>query len=192
MKPRPELSADYVRSLLDYNPDTGEFRWEERPVSHFKGGQKNSAEAVCRMWNTQNAGKPAGVLDSYGYRLITIDSRPYKAHRLAILIMTGQSPVSGIDHKDGRPGNNRWGNLREATPSENACNAGKRRGASRFKGVSWIMRHKNWRAVIIHNKRRYDLGSHATEEEAAAAYDRAAVKLHGLFARTNSMPGDSR
>ena len=98
--------------------------------------------------------------------------------------MTGQWPKEEIDHKDTDKNNNKWVNLREATHAENNQNSDVRRdNPLGFKGVK---RQRNrFTARIVAGKNRYYLGSFLTVEEAAKAYDEAALRLHGEFARTN-------
>lgn len=57
---------------------------------------------------------------------------------------------------------------------------------SRFHGVS--LRAKLWSAAIVHRYRVYRLGIFASEEEAAVAYDKAALRLHGRKAKLNFHP----
>jgi len=91
-------------------------------------------------------------------------------------------PKQKIDHVDRDGLNNRRKNLRLATNAENAMNM-PARNATGFKGVS---RHKNgWRAVIKHNYRNINLGSFDTKEDAARAYDAAAIRLHPEHALLN-------
>jgi len=56
---------------------------------------------------------------------------------------------------------------------------------SNFKGVSWFKRDKCWRSWINKNKKQIHLGYFKDEISAALAYDEAARKYHGEFARTN-------
>lgn len=51
---RPELTRQYLETILRYNPLTGYFYWRKRPVSHFKH------QYVCNRWNTRYANKKAG------------------------------------------------------------------------------------------------------------------------------------
>jgi hypothetical protein len=97
-----------------------------------------------------------------------------------------------IDHINGNPLDNRRVNLRICTPAENARNRRAQRGShAGYKGVHWHNVGK-WRAVIWANGVRHDLGVFGSREEAASAYDKAALELHGEFARTNLPLADQR
>lgn len=92
-----------------------------------------------------------------------------------------------VDHANGNPLDNRHANLRFCTFAQNAQN--RRRvvpgSSSRFKGVTWHKQRGRWQAAIKVDKRFIFLGLFTDEQEAADAYDRAAVKHHGEFACTN-------
>lgn len=93
-----------------------------------------------------------------------------------------------VDHKDGNGLNNQRLNIRAATYSQNNANKlygvrGKK--TSRFKGVCWKKRNGNWTAQIKIDKKYKHLGVFSCEEDAARAYDQAAVVIFGEFARTN-------
>jgi hypothetical protein len=92
-----------------------------------------------------------------------------------------------IDHINRDGMDNRSGNLRPATYSQNLCNRKKRSGAmySKYKGVHWHKLNKKWAARITFEKKTIELGSFPSEIEAAKAYDRAAKKYHGEFACLN-------
>lgn len=90
-----------------------------------------------------------------------------------------------VDHKDGDPLHNFRSNLRLATKQQNAFNCGPRsNNTSGFKGVSWERRKKRWIAQIFVKRNNTYLGMYVTKEEAAVAYEEAAKKYHGEFART--------
>lgn len=90
-----------------------------------------------------------------------------------------------IDHKNRNGLDNRRRNLRRASESQNQMNRGlPKNNTSGFKGVSWIGREGRWRASIRHSVLTV-LGSFRTAREAGLAYDAAARKYFGRFARFN-------
>lgn len=81
---------------------------------------------------------------------------------------------------------NRRANLRICTPSENKQNMeAQSNNKSGFKGVDWVERDGKWRASIRVNGKRIYLGHFDDPVVAACAYDAAAVKYFGEFARGN-------
>lgn len=91
------------------------------------------------------------------------------------------------DHINRNPYDNRRENLRNCTHSENSINRTIKRGISKYRGVSKDNRRVSnpFRSYIQVQGVRLTLGSFPTAEEAAKAYDEAAVKLHGEFAELN-------
>ena len=157
------LTAERLRELLRYDPETGSF---VRLVT--RGGSRSGATVGC--------------LNALGYSVIMVDYRLYTAHRLAWLYMTGEWPPHEIDHADMDRANNRWSNLRSATKSENMSNIGI--PASNTSGLKGVVKSGNrWVAQIKKNKKLHYLGSHGSPEEASRAYLAAAAELHGEFAR---------
>jgi hypothetical protein len=180
------ITAEYVRSILDYDSETGVFTWKERPVEHFVASATRSKEHTCNQWNSRMAGTQAGALRSTdGYIHICIDGKTYLAHRLAFLFVYGRMPVNKLDHKDTVRTHNRITNLREATNSHNSANrAGQKDNPSRLKGVSWHNQNSVWRARIGVGKRRGKyLGCFDCPAAASFAYQIAADKHYGEFAR---------
>lgn len=89
-----------------------------------------------------------------------------------------------VDHKDGDRLNNRRANLRVCTKTENRRNSDAGiRNTSGAKGVSKTP--SGWRVQIKNGGKSIHLGVFGSVQEAADAYDEAALRLHGLFARTN-------
>lgn len=108
-------------------------------------------------------------------------SRSVYMHR----VIMGE-PVGQVDHEDRNGLNNVRLNLRVATVAQNQFNQGKKsNNTSGYKGVSFCKQTGLWAASIGVTGRKVWLGRHLTPEQAAAAYDEAARKYHGEFARLN-------
>ena len=79
-------------------------------------------------------------------------------------------------------------NLRIVTNQQNLMNRKSHQGSSsKYKGISWFKRDKKWQAHIRINGKVKRLGLFTSEEEAALAYNKAAVKLFGEFALLNEI-----
>lgn len=108
----------------------------------------------------------------------------YYAQRLIWKMVTGKEPPALIDHVDLDCANNRWGNLRAATNSENGYNRKLNvDNKSGIKGVCWEPTHNAWKAYITVNKKQYRLGRFKNLQEAGQAVADARQRLHGEFAR---------
>jgi hypothetical protein len=81
---------------------------------------------------------------------------------------------------------NRKCNLRPASYSQNGRNrVSNKNSSSIFKGVHWSKKDNKWKASIKLFGKQTHLGYFSLEEEAAKAYDQAAIGLYGEFAKTN-------
>ena len=157
------VDAEYVRSRIHYDPDTGVMTWKTGPTKMTKIG-----------------GLATHASDKRGYLRIRMLRRLYMAHRVIWLLVHGEWPKLLIDHVNGDPGDNRLCNLREATYQQNNQNR-KPRTRSLPKGVA---RHRTkFQAFIKHNGKGYSLGIFDTPNEAHAAYCAAAKRICGEFAR---------
>lgn len=108
--------------------------------------------------------------------------------RLAMHQVIAEPPIGFIaDHIDGNGLNNVDENLRVCTKAENNRNRVIRRDSSTgFKGVSkHIGKLTPYEASISINSRKKSLGYFSSSEEAAKAYDAAARKYYGVYAKTN-------
>jgi len=93
-----------------------------------------------------------------------------------------------IDHIDRNKLNNKRNNLRPATKSQNGMNRIKQtNNTSGFKGVFWNKYHKKWQAQITRDKKQIYLGYFNNKIEAGIAYNNAAIKYFGQFARLNEI-----
>jgi hypothetical protein len=159
------LTADELRRIAHYDPQTGQFEWFENV--RFR---KNAAGNKPRS-------KPVS------YFQVTIRGQRYLAHRLAWLYEYGEFPKGHIDHINGDRHDNRLANLREATHQENLYNRGANKNNSTgYKGVS-VNRLGRYLATITANGKYHYLGLFDDAETAHQAYCAAALRLHGDFAR---------
>lgn len=149
---------------LDYDKDTGIFRWK--------------IDCGGRKGNRIKAGSIAGSLNGEGYRDIGINKRVYRAHRLAWLYVTKVWPNCVVDHKNGIVNDNRFDNLRLATDRQSSENR-THKNKYGLKGVS--TKRNLFRARIFHNGKSVHIGYYATKEEAAAAYLNKSLELQKEF-----------
>lgn len=159
----PAHGLAQVWDFLAYDPATGRFDWTTRP----KGAAR---------WRP---GSPAGCVRPDGYRVINWHGRSYPAHHLAWWKVHGHWPRR-IDHRDRNPGNNAIKNLRECSHSQNMGNGVGRPGRSvPYKGIA---RTKCGYSAICAG--RY-IGHFRSAEDAARAYDAAAIERWGEYAAPN-------
>lgn len=160
------LTVGIVRSMLDYEPSTGEFVWKWR-------------SDIGLATNVRQCGLVAGRIDSKGYRRIAIHRRAMAASRLAWLLSYGEWPKGEVDHINGNPQDDRLANLRLATRSQNLANSRNRgrnpKGTRRLSSGRYGSRA---RVAGVH----FTLGTFDTEEQAHHAYMVFARMVWGPFA----------
>lgn len=155
------ISAERLREILHYDPDTGIFRWRISPTPRVKIGQI--------------AGHTQRMRPGYSRRRIVLGTRDYKSSQLAWLYMTGEFPPLKVDHINTDPMDNRWINLRLATTAQNGWNVGLRpNNTTGLIGVGYDKQRKKWRASVHIYLGRFD-----TPEAAHEAYKKAIIALRG-------------
>lgn len=164
MKNDNGLTQKELKTLLDYNPETGVFTWR----------------VDTRRTKT-------GDIAGYGSKrnvVICINGVDRTSHRLAFLYMTGNFPEHEVDHINRNPLDNRWCNLREADRSKNNANR-KSSNKCGYKGVKFYG-NGFYAQIRINGKVQY-LGSKPSAYEASLLYNEAAAKQFGEFACTGSV-----
>lgn len=168
------LTQEELKERLNYNPATGQMIWRKLSPIHKR-----------------LIGKEAGCLNKKGYMVININGKQYEAHRLIWLWMTGQMPKFMIDHINQDRFDNRWENLRLATPAQNQRNRKPHKNTtSRYKGVHLEKETNKFKASIGFNKKIINLGRYKNEDDAARAYNKKALEIFGEYAYQNSIPND--
>jgi hypothetical protein len=126
--------------------------------------------------------------DSKTFYAGTNTSRKEPPRKLLLMhrVIVGAEPGQQVDHIDGNGLNNCRNNLRFCTNTENQYNKPMPvNNTSGYKGVSMHKHSKKWRATIGHSGKHKHIGYFDSPEEAARAYDDAALRQFGEFARLN-------
>lgn len=164
-----------------YDPDTGSIYWlDTRPDHHFKNPGR------AKFWRKLFGGRRISCVSKGGYVCVRLGRDLLYAHRIVYEMHFGSIPTDRvIDHDNRIRTDNRIENLRLATRSENARNTGAHRdNASGFKGVTRCALTGMYRAIIMVDGVKHELGRWPTPQIAHSKYAAAAAELHGEFART--------
>lgn len=180
LKPRKELLLDpgtldvaVLRRYMHYDPETGVAQWLASASPRGK---------LLVDWHSREERK---------HRRVNFMGRGWAKTHLIWWYMTGELPPKDlvVDHKDGNPFNNRWVNLRLATPAENAGNTQTRAHKDRIypRGV-YKDRPGVFMARAMKNGKRHRRGPFPTPEAAHEAYKALHIALHGEFSVYASRP----
>lgn len=152
-----------LRSLLDYDPESGIVSW-----------RCSTRRAVL--------GSRAGTLQREGYLVIGIGKRRFMAHRIAWHLYYGSEPELQIDHINRNRSDNRLANLRSASHAENCQNHGLSvKNKSGVIGVCWSKPHNKWHSTIKYFGKHKCLGYFRDKQDAINARIQASSMLHDQF-----------
>ncbi len=135
--------------------------------------QKSAAKARAKA-----AGRPyPNLVDN-----AAVSKKYYMEHRLIWLFHKGWLPEA-IDHRNGKPADNRMSNLRAATQMENRWNS--RRKQPTKTNVKGVYRRDNgkYEAHICADHKRIHLGVFVRKRDAIRIVSAARKALHKTFAR---------
>lgn len=135
--------------------------------------------------HTWHASKSYKGFMAVAYLRYGAEEKTVLMHR--IILGLSNNDKARVDHINDNTLDNSRRNLRLLNLSQlnwknRKCKSKK---TSKYKGVSWFESKHKWRAYISFKRNPIYLGLYATEIEAASAYDKKAVELHGEFARLN-------
>lgn len=164
---KPIITAEQVRDRFKCDLETGKLTYR-----FSTGGVRKDAVA--------------GTLTPQGYNQVFIDYWSFRSSRVIYLYVTGEWPPVGyyMDHIDGNRSNDRWENLRLATPTENARNRQTcRRNTTGVLGVHPIIGTAKFGAEIGYEGKNVKLGRFECIADAAAARCEAERHYFGVWAR---------
>lgn len=155
-------------------------RWVPLTKGKFALIDEADASTVCQfLWSCHHTG--------YAYRGEYKDGKTKMVmlHRFLMDFPKGAE----VDHVNGNRLDNRRSNLRLVTQQEQARNKMTRpTRKSPYKGVFWMRKNRKWQAQICDSGKIRYLGLHLSAEDAARAYNAAALETFGPHARLNVIP----
>lgn len=160
------LTQEYLKSILNYNPETGIFTYLYRPNAR-------------KCWNSRCANKPAGIKGNHGYIAISIQNKKYLAHRLAVIYLgMDLSNGSEVDHINGRRDDNRKSNLRVVNSQGNSKNMKRSsNNTSGRTGVYWDKINSKWLVMAHSGNKQHYAGRFKNKDDAIKAREDLELKL---------------
>jgi len=155
------ISVDVLRSVLDYNQDTGSMKW-----SKYVGPNAR-------------IGADAGFVNPKGYVVIGFRGSQFFAHRIAWQMAHGECPEQEIDHINGNRQDNRIENLRLATRRVN-CENQRKAHKNNATGLLGVTKERNgtFSSTIRHMGKTIHLGNWDTKHQAHEMYVLAKRRIH--------------
>jgi hypothetical protein len=164
---KPDLQ--YLRTRISVDVSTGSVTWIYATKQHMGLNGKTAGTPV-----TNHSGKT--------YWHIKVDGRAIKRSHIVFLFATGKWPSFQIDHVNGNSIDDRIGNLREATMTQNAWNHKTRAKKSTCPMGIRQLPSGRYEARITANKVQLNIGTFDTQEEAGLAYQQKRKELFGEYA----------
>lgn len=157
MSSKNNITQDKLKSLIEYNQETGIFKWKVK-ISYLV-----------------SPGDIAGTTNRSGYIVIKISGKGYKAHRLAWLYVHGRWPKEHLDHINHKRDDNRICNLREVSAIENSRNISpSTKNKSGVRGV-FLLHNGKYLVKFMRLGKSIHVGRFDTLEEAVEARRKALV-----------------
>lgn len=154
------FTQEYLKEVYDYDPNTGHLLYKIKTSNSIK------------------IGDIPGYFDKEGYRIMSVKSSPYFAHRIIWFWHFGKWPEYEIDHINLNKNDNRINNLRDVTRSVNSFNKYLHvNNKSGYRGVIFIERIGKYRSNIKINKKNKYLGYFKYIQDAIAARKKAEKDL---------------
>jgi hypothetical protein len=155
------ITQEYLKSILDYNENDGNFYWKKSRGTAQKGNIAGNVNIINK------------------YRIIGINKKIYSAHILVWIYFYGQKPNGLIDHINMNKSDNRIVNLREVTAYENRQNTkNPSNNTSGKKGVVWNKAANRFEVRITIQNKRISLGYYADIKDAINARNMAEEKYY--------------
>ena len=157
--------------------------WKEYPnCSDYLVSNLGNVKTKARLSKTGiklKSIKLSQYLGTTGRLSVSINRKPRKIHQLVAETFLNHTPCGYkivVDHINHIPTDNRLENLRLITQRENA-NKKHLKSTSKYTGVYWDSYRNKWRAGIVIDGKRKNLGRFKDELKASEAYQEALLKL---------------
>lgn len=200
IKQQPQISEREIekinKQLEQENVSYSDLEWKS--VCGFDGRYiiSNRGDVFSRPSRLHDGKILKPNKDEAGYPKLTLckdgKRKDANVHRLVALhFVDNPEDKDIVDHKNNNKEDNRSKNLRWVDASQNAANMKTRETkGSKYKGVCWHSRDKNYHARIKKDGDLHHIGCYQDEEEAAAAYNEKAKEIFGSHAKLNELKSE--